>query len=78
MNIKCRKDAGTGNKLTFYIDGVRVENESKIKLAFDYMKAQIQALADELEEAQTTIDQQDAMIKLADIRINSLLAKDAQ
>jgi hypothetical protein len=75
MNIKCRKDAGTGNKLTFYIDGVRVENESKIKVAFDYMKAQIQALADELEEAQTTIDQQESMLKLADIRINSLLAK---
>ena len=75
MNIKCRKDAGTGNKLTFYIDGVRVENEAKIKVAFDYMKAQMQGLADELEEAQNVISQQESMIKLADARINSLLAK---
>jgi len=73
MDIKCRKDLGTGNKLTFYIDGKRVESESKIKAAWDYQKAQIQALADELEEAQTIISQQDAMLKLADARINSLL-----
>ena len=75
MNIKCRKDAGTGNKLTFYIDGVRVENEAKIKVAFDYQRSQMQALSDELEEAQNVISQQESMIKLADARINSLLAK---
>ena len=49
------------------------KNDCKTKAALNDQKAQIQALADELEESQNTIMKLQKIIEYADKRINSIL-----